>query len=88
MKGLLRMVKSPDRLAMEVRGKSVDAAFAHLLRYGLSEDEAGEVVFPYNGQGINGTVSEIAEGIRDALKTTEILSGHQIPVWWWKEVAV
>ncbi|RLC36147.1 hypothetical protein DRH29_05130 [candidate division Kazan bacterium] len=35
-----KLDKSPERLAMEVKGKNPYSAYNHLLRYGLTEAEA------------------------------------------------
>jgi hypothetical protein len=81
---LRRLAKSPDRLAMEIKGKDPDAACRHLLRYGLEETEAQEVVTLFRGpKTIDGDVSRIAEAIEDAVRAIrfdrervkEILSG-------------
>ena len=81
---LRRLLKSPDRLAMEIKGKDPDAACRHLLRYGLEEAEAREVVTLFRGRkAIDGEVSSIAEAIEDAVRAIrydrervkEILSG-------------
>jgi hypothetical protein len=81
---LRRLTKSPDRLAMEIKGKDPDEGYRHLLRYGLEEAEAREVVTLFWGRKtIDGDVSRIAEAIEDALRAIrydrervrEILSG-------------
>jgi len=81
---LRRLVKSPDRLAMEIKGRDPDEGYRHLLRYGLEEAEAREVVTLFRGRKtIDGEVSSIAEAIEDAVrairfdreKVKEILSG-------------
>ncbi|MEJ2717417.1 MAG: hypothetical protein P8182_09805 [Deltaproteobacteria bacterium] len=81
---LRRLAKSPDRLAMEIKGKDPDEGYRHLLRYGLEEAEAREVVTLFRGRkAVYGDVSRIAEAIEDALRAIrydrarvrEILSG-------------
>ena len=67
--GHRRLEKSPERLAMEIKGKDPEEAYNHLVRYGLTEPEAAEVVALFRGRHkINGTVAEIAEAINDSLR--------------------
>ena len=70
--GPRELVKSPERLAMEVKGKDPDRAYNHLLRYGLTEAEAAEVVALFRGRDkVNGSIREIAEAIEDAVRARE-----------------
>jgi len=65
-----KLDKSPERLAMEIIGKDPQKAYDHLLRYGLREPEAAEVVALFRGrEKVNGPVYEIAEAIRDAVRS-------------------
>ena len=67
--GHRELVKRPRRLAMEIKGKDPRKAYDHLLRYGLTEAEAAEVVALFRGRDrINGSVPEIAEAIQHALR--------------------
>lgn len=63
-----KLVKSPERLAMEIKGKSCYRARQHLERYGLSEAEAAEVVALHRGSiemvdSVVDSVADIAESI-------------------------
>ncbi|RLG29060.1 hypothetical protein DRN98_08775 [Methanosarcinales archaeon] len=63
-----KLDKSPERLAMEIKGKAPHRAYDHLLRYGLTEAEAAEVVALFRGRDkVNGSIREIAEAIEDAV---------------------
>ena len=65
-----KLDKSPERLAMEIKGKPPADAYNHLLKYGLREAEAAEVVALFRGGAkVNGTVWEIAEAIEDAVRS-------------------
>ena len=64
-----KMAKSPKRLAMEIKGKDAGTAYQHLLRYGLSEAEATEVVTLLPGRKIlDAPRNTIAEAIEDAVR--------------------
>ena len=67
-----KLDKSPERLAMEVKGKDPDRAYNHLLRYGLTEAEAAEVVALFRGRDkVNGSIRKIAGAVRDAVRAVE-----------------
>jgi len=67
-----KLDKSPERLAMEVKGKDPDRAYNHLLRYGLTEAEAAEVVALFRGTDkVNGSIRELAEAVKDAVRAVE-----------------
>jgi len=70
--GPRELVKSPERLAMEIKGKAPRKAYDHLLRYGLNEAEAAEVVALFMGRDkVKGNIREIAGAIKDAVRTVE-----------------
>jgi len=67
--GHREFVKSPERLAMEIKGKAPDAAYDHLLRYGFTEAEAAEVVALFRGKDeVSGSVQDIAKAVQDAVQ--------------------
>lgn len=63
-----KLVKSPERLAMEVRGTTPEQAKRHLERYGLSEGQAAEALALYRGKKqVTGGVADIADLIAEAV---------------------